>query len=322
MKILIFVDEISILPTKDELDTLNEALEVKEALDKIGHITTIENFTLNLEKNLRVINKTKPDLIFNLVETLKGSDTLHLSPLLFSKANVKYTGANALSLFLTGDKVIEKQFFTSFNISTPRYYSSTLKIIDPLLINKKVIIKPKDGEASLGIDDNCVTTFKDKKEIDTYIKNHPKIFIEEYIKGREFSVSILKINNQIVLLPIAEMEFKNFPENKPKILNYKSKWEETSFEYLNTQRTFNLENADKNLIKKLKQISEKCYNVLGKKGYMRVDFRVDENNIPYVLEVNMNPCITHDSGFIASAKEYGISYEKLIEYIIEEAINE
>lgn len=322
MKILIFIDEISCSPTKDEQDTLIEALEIKEALNKMGHSTIIENFTLDLEKNLKLLDKIKPDLIFNLVETLAGSDTLHLPPLLFSKASIRYTGANAFSLFMTGDKVGEKHFFTSLNIPTPRYYSSNIEIVDPLLVNNEVIIKPKDGEASLGIDDKCVTTFKDETQLKTYVKNHPNLFIEQYIKGREFSVSVLKINKQIVSMPIAEMEFINFPEDKPKILNYKSKWDEASFEYKNTQRTFKIDNSDIYLVEQLKQLSIKCYKHLGSKGYMRVDFRVDENNSPYVLEVNMNPCITHDSGFVASAKEYGLSQGQLIKYIITEAIDD
>ncbi len=321
MKILIFIDKLSSSPTKDEEDTLIEANEVKSALVKLGHNVIISNFDFNLNNNLEIINKESPNLIFNLVETLEGSSTLHIAPLLFEKKEIKYTGGTSSSLFLTGDKILGKYFFKSLNIKYPKFYYKKSNKVSSSLINSKVIVKQIDQEASCGIDDNCVTTFKNSTEIRTFIKKNPNMFIEEYIEGKEFNVSVLSIDSKIIVLPIAKMEFNNFPKDKPQILNYKSKWDEDSFEYKNTNRTFNLINEDQALIKKMSDISKKCYIGLGRKGYLRVDFRVDKNNIAYVLEVNINPCITHDSGFVAAANQYGISYEKLINYIINEEEN-
>lgn len=321
MKILIFIDKLSSSPTKDEEDTIIEANEVQSALIKLGHNVIISNFDFNLNNNLEIINKENPNLIFNLVETLEGSSTLHIAPLLFEKKEIKYTGGTSSSLFLTGDKILGKYFFKNLSIKYPKFYYKKSNRVSSSLINKKVIIKQIDQEASCGIDDNCVTTFKNALEIKAFIKENPNMFIEEYIEGKEFNVSVLSIDSKIVVLPIAKMEFKNFPKDKPQILNYKSKWDEDSFEYKNTNRTFNLKNEDPTLIKKMQDISKKCYIGLGSKGYLRVDFRVDQNNIAYVLEVNINPCITHDSGFVAAANQYGISYEKLINYIINEEKN-
>ena len=118
------------------------------------------------------------------------------------------------------------------------------------------------------------------------------------------------------------MTFIDFPQDKPKILNYKSKWEETSFEYQNTKRSFEIDDKDIPLYKKMEEISRKCFKALGSKGYLRVDFRVDNNKVPYVLEINVNPCINRDSGFSAAAKMKDITYKKLISAIINEALNE
>ena len=92
MKILILIDKLWQFPTKDEEDTLIEANEVKSSLIKIGHYPTISYFSLNLEDNITNIFREKPDLIFNLVETLSGASTLHIAPLLFEKYRIKYTG--------------------------------------------------------------------------------------------------------------------------------------------------------------------------------------------------------------------------------------
>lgn len=322
MKILIFVDKLSSNPTKDERDTLEEAENVKIALIKLGHNVLTKTFSLNLEENLNIIKKINPDLIFNLVETLEGSDTLHLAPLLFEKHKIKYTGGNSKALFLTGDKVYTKQLLKQIKIKTPKYYHTDMKSINLSLINKTVIVKSRSEEASCGIDDNSVITFKCKKDISTFIDANKDMFVEEFIDGKEFSISILNINSKPTVLPIARMDFINFSDNKPKILNYKSKWDETSFEYLHTKRSFDLKDESSTLLKKMESISKKCFKELGSKGYLRVDFRVDQNEIPYVLEINMNPCINIDSGFVAAANKRGINFNDLINYIIKEEINE
>ncbi|MGD6731337.1 MAG: D-alanine--D-alanine ligase family protein [Pleomorphochaeta sp.] len=322
MKILIFVDKLSSNPTKDERDTLEEAENVKIALIKLGHNVLTKTFSLNLEENLNIIKKINPDLIFNLVETLEGSDTLHLAPLLFEKYKIKYTGGNSNSLYLTGDKVYTKQLLNKLKIKTPKYYHTDMKSIDPSLINRTVIVKKRCEEASCGIDDNSVTKFETQKDISTFINNDKDMFVEEFIDGKEFSVSVLNINSKPTTLPIARMDFIDFSDNKPKILNYKSKWDEASFEYQHTKRSFDLTPESSTLVKKLEDISKKCFKKLGSKGYLRVDFRVDKNDIPYVLEINMNPCINIDSGFVAAANQRGINFDNLIKYIIKEERDE
>lgn len=322
MKILIFIDKLSNTHSKDEEDTLIEAKQIRRTLLNKGYEVKIRKFDLNLENNIKIIKDENPSLIFNLVETLYGSSTLNIAPLLFEKNNYKYTGGNSTSLFITGDKILTKSFLKANNIKYPIYYDIYCNKVNLSLINKKVIAKEKDGEASISITDESVKTFEDQYQIIDFIKRNKTTFIEEYIEGREFNVSVIKIKNKIIVFPIAEMIFTNFSKEKPKILNYKSKWDETSFEYLNTRRTFLYKNEDLSLYKKMKSISKKCFKQLGNKGYLRVDFRVDKNNNPYVLEINVNPCINRDSGFVAAAKEYGISYNKLISIIVSEALDE
>ena len=70
------------------------------------------------------------------------------------------------------------------------------------------------------------------------------------------------------------------------------------------------------LLEELKALSYLCWRAFELRGYARVDFRVDENNKPYVLEVNANPCISPDAGFIAAAEHAGMSYREVIKRII------
>ncbi len=117
-------------------------------------------------------------------------------------------------------------------------------------------------------------------------------FIEPYIDGREFNVSLLAINSEPVVLAVAEILFVDYPSDKPKVLGYRAKWNEESFEFKNTVRTYDLGKNGNQIHKLLSDISLKCWKTLGLKGYARVDFRMDNSGNPFILEVNANPCIT------------------------------
>jgi len=161
----------------------------------------------------------------------------------------------------------------------------------------------------VGIEDNILYKGDQISEI-------PKdYFVEEYIDGREFNISLIGGT----VLPPAEMCFFNYSPNKPKILGYKSKWEESSFEYKNTERNFNFEEKDFSLLKELKSITKRCWHLFNLKGYARVDFRVGIDNIPRVIEINANPCIAPDSGFVAACHQAGLTNAEIIKRIIEDA---
>ena len=139
-----------------------------------------------------------------------------------------------------------------------------------------------------------------------------KWFAEQYIDGREFNIAILAGK----VLPMAEIVFENYPEGKPRIVDYASKWLTDSFEYNNTQRRFIFPKKDAALLKKLEKISLQCWDIFNLNGYARIDFRVSKTGKPYVLEANVNPCLDRDAGFAAAAARAGISYEILLQQIV------
>lgn len=145
------------------------------------------------------------------------------------------------------------------------------------------------------------------------------IFIEEYIPGREFNLSVIGGKNGPKVMPVAEMQYLDFPADKPRILNYASKWDTESFEYSHTVRTFELPESDRDLSLLLADLARKCWDLFELRGYARVDFRVNEKNQPYILEINTNPCLSPDSGFPAACDRAGISYTEMIKHIIEDA---
>ena len=126
-------------------------------------------------------------------------------------------------------------------------------------------------------------------------------FVEAFVEGREFNLSLLGGSQGMELLPPAEMCFVGFPPGKPRIVNYAAKWDEHSFEFHATPRRFDFGAEDGDLLNRLAVTAEACWRLFELRGYARVDCRVDERGAVQVLEVNINPCLSPDAGFAAAA---------------------
>lgn len=151
-------------------------------------------------------------------------------------------------------------------------------------------------------------------------KSREHYFIEEYIEGREFNISMLGGHDGPEVLPVAEMQFLDFPAGKPKIMGYRSKWEEESFEYTHTTRTFEAGEGDRLLHLRLIELCEACWYGFGLKGYVRIDFRVAEDGNPLIIDINANPCLSHSGGFAAALGHAGYSFTEGIRRILEDAV--
>jgi len=317
-KVIILHNAIADNSNPDEADVLHQAELVFNALQNLRFDPEIMPLSNELFIDIEKVAKKKPLFIFNLVESLydKG-ELIYVGPAVLNALHIPFTGVPLDALFLTTNKVLAKKFMTFYDIPTPAYYEiSQLKELKP---HVQYILKPKWEEGSVGLDEENVFTTHDSDKLLKISKlstNH--YFIEQFVEGREFNMSILGGNDGPKVLQPAEMIFKDFPEGKPKILGYKAKWEESSMEYQNTTRSFQTLENDSPLYRKLKSICEKCWISFGLRGYARVDFRIDKEGNPFVIEINGNPCIAPDSGFIAAASHAGYTNDFVIKKICEE----
>ena len=302
----------------DDLDVLTQVEAVKKSLENLGHTSIPLGVSLDLDLFQRQIIKLEPDLVFNLVESINGVEMyLHFIPVMLEKLNIPFTGPSAEALFTTTNKVFTKKLLDVFAIQTPGWLTSE-RITQELNFVTPCIIKPIYEDASVGLDDDSIIYDSNKlfNEFKDRTKKYGECFVEEFIDGREFNISILDTKDGVKVLPIAEIRFEDFPENKAKIVSYDAKWNESSFEYSHTVRHFDFPEEDHNLLSELEKATINCWEKFNLKGYVRVDFRVDKNNNIYVLEINGNPGISPDSGFFAAATEYGWNYDKMVEEII------
>jgi D-alanine-D-alanine ligase len=104
-----------------------------------------------------------------------------------------------------------------------------------------------------------------------------------------------------------------------RIVGYRAKWAEESFEYRHTTRRFAKEKDDAHLLNRLREIALECWHVFDLRGWARVDFRVDADGRPWILEVNANPCLAPDAGFAAAVARAGMRSAEAMARILTDA---
>jgi D-alanine-D-alanine ligase len=317
-KVVILYNKLSENPQTDELDVLTQVNLVADTLKELGYKTSEIQFSFEIDEAIKQLKEQDPYFVFNLVESINNKGELcYVGPSVLEYLQIPYSGVQLEGMFITTNKLITKKILRSNNIPTSDWIE--LNELDKIEPNVRYILKPTWEDGSLGLDFENVFYGEDE----TYVKklknvDRKKFFIEKYIDGREFNISVVGGINGPEVMPHAEMQFINFPEGKPKIMGYSAKWVEDTLDYDQTQRTFNFNENDKPLLDQLSNICLQCWKAFDLSGYVRVDFRVDENNNPYVLEVNANPCLSPDSGLYAATQQKGYSFKNVIERVIED----
>ncbi|NJN64625.1 MAG: hypothetical protein HC882_06925 [Acidobacteria bacterium] len=129
--------------------------------------------------------------------------------------------------------------------------------------------------ASFGLDDSSVVQVSREEELQGALEaRHERLgkscFAERFIPGREFNVGLLEKEGRVEILPIAEVQFVDWPADRPRIVGYAAKWEPSSFEYHATPRTFDLPSDDESLVRKLEWLAYSCWRAFSLRGVCAV----------------------------------------------------
>jgi D-alanine-D-alanine ligase len=305
----------------DELDVLDQVEFIEKHLDGLGIETYRKGITTSFMYELAELFSGKPDFVFNLVESINNKGELsYFIPALLNMYKIPYSGNPLEAIFTTTSKLLTSRLLRTAGINNPKAYLPSQHLL--LTPGNKYIVKPVWEDGSLGITEESVFTYNNNGVDDRLKKlDDTHWFIEDFVDGREFNISVLAGEKGPEVLPPAEIVFKNYSGNKPRIVDFKAKWEMESFEYVNTVRDFPGKDLNPVLKEKLMTTALKCWNVFGLKGYARVDMRTDENENPYVIEINANPCISPDGGFVAATKEAGFQFTIVLKRIINDLNN-
>ncbi len=323
-KIAIVYGRVDPSAPADETDVLVQVNAVRAALHALGHETFDVPMTLDLGVTAAVLKAAGPLIAFNLAETIEGKGSLiHLAPSLLDTLGIPYTGAPCEAILLTSHKVLAKRTLAAGGIATPAWAAAAEALDAAPGFPAPWIVKSVWEHASIGLEDSSVAGSAEElaAEISRRAEREPieNLFVESFIDGREFNLALLGGEREPESLPPAEIRFVGFPRSKPRMVGYRAKWVEGSFEYGATPRAFDFPGEDDELLRELAKVSRDCWRLFGLRGYARVDFRVDPAGRPWVLEVNTNPCLAPDAGFMAAAGRAGLTIEDVVQKIVSAA---
>ena len=297
-KILIISGGIS----KERLISLETGKEVSKELKKNGYKVLTSEPNLELSKNLI---KYKPDIIFNALHGQFGEDG-YIQTILEAQ-KIPYTHSGAIASSIAMDKEISKKIFLQNNILTPKYIKYIFVKKDKTIIKKiekklkfPVVIKPINEGSSVHVYIcNKKNLLRRLKKLEYY----KEILIEEFIPGREIQVAIMGKKK------LGAIELKP----KREFYDYEAKYNPKS----NTKHIIPV-NITKKEFKTVTDIALKAHKVIGCKGVTRSDFKFFKGKF-YLLELNTQPGMTKLSLVPEIARYKGISFIKLIEWILKDA---
>ncbi|MHC4158858.1 MAG: D-alanine--D-alanine ligase family protein [Planctomycetota bacterium] len=274
-------------------------------------------------KNIGTIVSTlkaqKPDIVFNLTEQFAGDRQMDKNiTALLELADTPFTGSGPNGLMLCRDKRLCKQLLSLHRIRVPGFINlpPDKTIYVPKSLHYPLVVKPALEDSSEGISNASLvaneTALKERAKFVHERWQQPAI-AEEYIEGRELYVSILG-NKKLIVLPIRECSFDSDTGTGPQLATYRVKWNQEFRKKWNIK--FDFANLDPPTVKNIERTCKRVYRVLQMRDYGRIDLRLTPENKLIIIEANPNPDIAYGEEVAESAEKAGISYEKLIERIL------
>lgn len=263
-------------------------------------------------------------VVFNLGEGLAGR--------FFEEARIAwaleamgyaFTGSGGEAIARSTHKAMAKSLLNRSGLSTPEWWlferpdqvtdSGESEISFPL------IVKPIAEDGSIGLNESAVVhTLASLRERVAYVAEvyRQAALVESFVAGREFNVALLGDPPEV--LPLAEIDFRDFSDPYARIVSFEAKWDDRSFEYHHTPAICPAD-LPSNLAHKIQSAALRAWHVIGCRGYARVDIRLSASNIPYIIEVNCNPDISANVGFHNAARAAGYTYKEMLMRILKNA---
>ena len=311
---------------ESDASVLEEIKEVTGALSRLRIPYRVCGVT-NLTDIPAVLASSSEKVVFNLVEGfhVRPAD-MNYVPAICEAFGKAATGSDTACLTLAFNKWQAKCVLSGRGVPVPRgvLVFPGDKVPRSKLPRGPYIVKPVLSDASEGIDTHSVIPTAGVR-LDRAVRRihrqfrHPAL-VEQLVGRREINVSILKAGDRVRVLPLAEIDFTTFGEERPRIVDYAAKWLIDSFEYQNTPIVIPAK-LSKDVARRLRKCALKAWLVTGCRDYARVDVRLSDRGEPYVLEVNANPDISQTAGFAGALSAAGISYDTFIETLVHNALD-
>ena len=304
-KVLVLMGGIS---TEREV-SLRSGVAVAEALAEKNYEVKALDITKDSIGKIQEIN---PDVVFIALHGKGGEDGCIQGMLEWM--GYPYTGPGVAASAICMDKILTKKILVNKNIKTPEFMEfdsvedSSEKIKEAILkkIKFPVVLKASCQGSSIGVSIVNSEEVLEKEIIETK-RYGDSLLVEEFIKGTEVTVPIIG-NNKLTALPVIEITSEN------EFYDYQSKYTQGMCQHIIPAR------IDEKTYKETEKIALDAYKALGCRGMSRVDIIIDEENIPYVIEVNTVPGMTSMSLFPDSARYAGMEFSELLDTIVKLAL--
>ena len=286
---------------------------IVQAIESCGHQVKRIGNAFELLKNL---DNLDVDIVFNISEGLEGRNRESQIPVILEMKGIPFVGSDGLTLALTLDKLMAKKIFLAEGIPTPKFFEvkQTDALINTNHFKFPLMVKPRFEGSSKGIDlDARIDNLQELiKRIDYIINIYKQpALIEEFIRGKEFTVAIVG-NNPPEVLPPVQIKIEGELNLGDKFYTF-GHISSTTLEYVCPAQ------IEKDLEDRLKELAKRACQAVDCRDFGRVDFRLDERNNPYVLEVNPLPCLAAEDVFMLIPNVLGITYPQMIGRILESA---
>jgi D-alanine-D-alanine ligase len=315
--------KITLLHTADALEPPEDPVlgQLTSALESLGHEANRLAVDADVEPLVQSLKNDAPDIVFNLAESFGGKSALESNvAALLNLLDLRYTGSSPAGLLVAGDKSLTKKILGFHGIKTPEFATVYRGAVDWAGdISFPVIVQE---DASLGI--TATSVVREIKDLLSRIHElqdeyQQPVLVEEFIDGREFYVGVIG-NESAQALPVIELDFTGFPEDRPRIASWEAKWGEdgegSGAEYAGTKSIFPTNLSDE-LREKMQSVAVEAFNALRLRDYGRIDLRVSDEGEIYVIEVNPNCYLEKEAEFARAAKEGGLEYEALVGRVLE-----
>ncbi|MDD3087024.1 MAG: ATP-grasp domain-containing protein [Candidatus Omnitrophica bacterium] len=291
------------------IDVIADAIEANGfRVEKIGNAGNL----------LERLGSLRVDIVFNISEGLSGRNRESQVPAILEMAGIPFVGADALTLGLTLDKVMAKKIFIADKIPTPKFFEVSSKEQLSSINHHKfpLIVKPRFEGSSKGLSESSRVQNKEElcQQVEYIINSYKQpALVEEFISGQEFTVAIVG-NDEPEVMPVVQIKIDGKLKLNDKFYTF-ARITSDRLEYICPAK------IPAELKKTLNELALKTYRAVECLDFGRVDFRVDQDGRPYVLEINPLPSLSTEDVFKLVAENVGITYEDIIGKILNCALN-
>jgi len=287
--------------------------KVAGALEAGGHNVGIIDGDMNVIERIqnfmpRVMEGEKMGMVFNMAYGIQGESRYTHIPSMLEMLGIPYVGSSPMGHGLALDKMVAKILLQKHNIPTPNFWVFSDHQFKEISIDYPVIVKPKMEAVSFGL--RIVDNIEDLREAVKFIIDEYRqpALVEQFIKGREFAVGLLG-NNPVEAFPVLEFDLENDPFG---IQTYENKT-------VNQRKKICPAVIPEDKKKEMISLSKEAFRVLQLRDFSRVDFRMDENNNVYILELNSMASLGSTGSYPAAAVVAGYDYKSLVNKMLDVA---